>query len=61
MVSSEENRRVTSEDYLAGLNELPLLQKQLKDLRLLDKLGNRNFHEEMKKKGNSYSDYRRDL
>ena len=34
---------------LENLNELVLLQDQVKTVRLQDKLGKQNFHEDMKK------------
>ena len=56
MYSSDEaflglNELYSIEDRedLQNLNELVLLQSQVKALRLQDKLGKQNFHEDMKK------------
>ena len=44
MLFAKNNR-----EYLKNLNELPSLQDQVKAVRLQDKLGKQNFHQDMKK------------
>ena len=40
---------IKDREDLEKLNELSLLQDQVKAVRLQDKLGKQNFHEDMKK------------
>ena len=40
---------IKNSEYLGNLNELVSLQDQVKAVRLQDKLGKQNFHEDMKK------------
>ena len=40
---------IKTRDDLKNLNELALLQNQVKALRVQDKLGKQNFHEDTKK------------
>ena len=40
---------IKDREDLENLNELVLLQDQVKTVRLQDKLGKQNFHEDMKK------------
>ena len=41
---------IKDREDLENLNELVLLQDQVKTVRLQDKLGEQNFHEDLKKK-----------
>ena len=40
---------ITNREDLQNLNELVSLQNQVDEIRLQDKLGKQNFHEDMKK------------
>ena len=40
---------IKDREYLENLNELVLLKNQVQEVRLKDKLGKQNFHEDMKK------------
>ena len=40
---------IKNNDDLENLNDLVLLENQVKAVRLQDKLGKQNFHEDMKK------------